>query len=267
MPALGIFSTHPFVRVLTDALPPVPYVHAFWEAGAAALNSVDEWSDIDLYIVVDDAEAVSETFQIVEKALTDLSAICLKHEVSWSPTSEIYQKFYRLAGTSEFLLVDLAVMALSAPDKFLSREIHGKAVFLFNKGDTVRIPPLDTEAFVLGLLERRRRLVERMELFGPFIPKEIHRGNWLEALEFYRDIVLQSLIEALRMRHGPLHFDFRIRYVYRELPLEILRRLEHLAFVKDPDDLAAKYPQALAWFREAIDAVDERQVRRQILVS
>ena len=54
---------------------------------------------------------------------------------------------------------------------------------------------------------------------------------------------------------------------YREFPPEILRRLEHLAFVKDPDDLAAKYPQALAWFREAIDAVDERQVRRQILVS
>jgi len=54
---------------------------------------------------------------------------------------------------------------------------------------------------------------------------------------------------------------------YREFPPEILRRLEHLAFVKDPDDLAAKYPQALAWFREAIDAVDERQVRRQIVES
>jgi len=54
---------------------------------------------------------------------------------------------------------------------------------------------------------------------------------------------------------------------YREFPPEILRRLEHLAFVKDPDDLAAKYPQAPAWFPEAIDTVDERQVRRQILES
>src|SRR5437899_3106475 len=117
------------------------------------------------------------------------------------------------------------------------------------------------------LLERRRRLVERMELFGPFVPKEIHRGNWLEALEFYRGVVLQSLVEALRMHYGPVHYDFRMRYVYRELPPDVLRRLERLAFVKDPDDLAAKYPQALAWFREAIDAVDERQVRRQIVES
>src|SRR5947209_1662656 len=143
MPGIGMFSRDSIVRLLTEALRPLPYVHAFWEAGAAAFNRVDEWSDIDLYIVVDDAEAVSETFLVVEKALTDLSPICIKHEVSWPPTSGIYQKFYRLSATSEFLLVDLAVMTLSAPDKFLAREIHGEAVFLFNKGDTVRIPPLD----------------------------------------------------------------------------------------------------------------------------
>ena len=140
-------------------------------------------------------------------------------------------------------------------------------MFLFNKGDTVRVPPLDADAFVRGLLTRRRRLVERMELFGPFIPKELHRHNWLEALEFYRGIVLQSLVEGLRMHYGPLHYDFRMRYAYRELPPDVLRRLEPLAFVQDPDDLAAKYPRAIAWFREAIETVDERQVRRQILES
>jgi len=255
------------VRALTKGLQPLPSVHAFWESGAAAFNRIDQWSDIDLYIVVDDAAAAAETFLVVEKALAALSPIRLKHEVSWPPTSGIYQKFYRLAGTSEFLLVDLAVMTLSAPDKFPVREIHGEAVFLFNKGDTVHIPPLDAEAFVRGLLERRRRLAERMELFGPFVPKELHRHNWLEALEFYRGLVLQSLVEGLRMHYGPLHYDFRMRYAYRELPRDVLRRLEHLAFVKDPDDLAAKYPQAIAWFREAIEAVDERLVRHHIFES
>ena len=68
MPEIGIFSRDSIARLLTEALRPLPYVHAFWEAGAAALNRVDEWSDIDLYIVVDDAEAVSETFLVVEKA-------------------------------------------------------------------------------------------------------------------------------------------------------------------------------------------------------
>src|SRR6266571_3162172 len=241
MSGTGTLSRDSIVRLLSEVLQPLSCVHAFWEAGAAAFNRVDKWSDIDLYIVVDDAEAVSETFVVVEKALTDFSPIRLKHEVSWPPTSGTYQKFYRLSGTSEFLLVDLAVMTLSAPDKFLAREIHRDAVFLFNKGGMVRVPPLDAEAFVRGLLERRRRLVERIELFGPFVPKEIHRRNWLEALEFYRGIVLPSLVEAIRMHYGPFHHDFRMRYVYRELPPEVLRRLERLVFLKDPDDLAAKY--------------------------
>src|SRR5437870_1623781 len=81
---------------------------------------------------------VSEAFIIVEKTLTALSPIQIKHEVSWPPASGVFQKFYRLEGTSEFLLVDLAVMTLSAPDKFLGPQIHGDAVFLFNKKGSVR---------------------------------------------------------------------------------------------------------------------------------
>ena len=50
------------------------------------------------------------------------------------------------------------------------------------------------------------------------------------------------------------------RPLLSRVPAEILRRLEHLAFVKDPDDLGAKYAQA-------IEAIDERQVRRQIFDS
>ena len=126
------------------------------------------------------------------------------------------------------------------------------------------IPPLDQEALVRAIVDRRRRLRERIELFGPFVRKELYRGNGLEALEFYRALVLPSLVEALRMRHGPRHYDFRMRYVYRELPRDVLERLEALAFVKDRDDLAAKALQALAWFHEAIEAVNEDESRKRI---
>jgi predicted nucleotidyltransferase len=253
-------------RTLKDELEPLPYVHAFWEAGAAAFGRVDAWSDIDLYIVVDDT-AVAETFRVVEKTLATLSPIELKHEVPWPPAAGVFQKFYRLEDTNEYLLIDLAVMTQSAPDKFLAREIHGDAVFFFNKGGSVQIPAFNAEAFVVGLLARRQRVRERMDLFGPFVPKEILRGNRLEALEFYRALVIPSLVEALRMRYGPRHYDFRMRYVYRELPPDVIRRLETLAFIKDPGDLAAKYREARAWFDKAIEEVDETQVRREVAGS
>jgi len=249
------------VQAMTEALEPLSYVYAFWEAGAAAFNRIDEWSDIDLYIVVD-GDTVPTTFQVVEQALTRLSPIRLTHEVTWPPASGIFQKFYRLENASEFLLVDLAVLTVSAPDKFLVRELHGEAVFLFNKGDSIKIPPLDREAFVQGLLDHRWRLRERMELFGPFVEKELLRGHRLEALEFYRALVVPSLVGALRMWYGPRHYDFRMRYVYRELPPDVVRRLEGLAFVTGPEDLATKYRQARAWFDKAIEEVDETQIRR-----
>ena len=256
-------SREAIVHALTKSLRPLPHVHAFWEAGAAAFHRIDAWSDIDLYIVVDDT-TIRETFETVERALKRLSPIQRIHEVPWPPASGISQKFYRLKRTNEFLLVDLAVLTLSAPDKFLNREIHGEAVFLFNKGGKVQIPPLDTERFVRGLLERRRRLIERMELFGPFVPKEIERGNRLEALDFYRALVLPSLVEALRMRYGPHHYDFRMRYVYRELPRVVVKRLERLAFVTDTKDLAAKYREARTWFDKAIQEFDEKHVRELV---
>jgi len=39
---------------------------------------------------------------------------------------------------------------------------------------------------------------------------------------------------------------------------------EDLAFVKDPGDLAAKYPKAFPWFNEANREIDDGQVRRRV---
>jgi predicted nucleotidyltransferase len=256
-------SREMIIQSLGGVLQKLPYVQASWEGGSAAFNRVDEWSDIDLYVVVDDA-MVPPTFEVVERTLTALSPIRIRHEVSWPPASGIAQRFYRFEKATEFLLLDLAVLKSSAPDKFLVREIHGEAVFLFNKDNAVSIPPFDAEVLVHALLERRNRLVERLGLFGPFVDKEILRGNELEALEFYRALVLPSLVEALRMRHGPRHYDFRMRYVYRELPPGIVRRLEDLAFVKDVKDLTAKNREAVAWFKSAIQEIDETEVRRRV---
>ena len=56
------------IQALVDALKPLDYVYAFWEGGAVAFDRVDDWSDVDLYLVVDDKK-VEDTFLAVEKAL------------------------------------------------------------------------------------------------------------------------------------------------------------------------------------------------------
>lgn len=230
-------------------------VIALWEGGAAAWDRVDEWSDVDLYVVTAD-DRVDEALRAVEGALSSVSRIRIRYPVPHPPEKGIIQVFYRLEGTSPFLLVDLAVLKASAPDKYLEPEIHGRTAFIFNKRDAVQIPGLDKDAFVLKLRERLGRLRTRMELFGPFLEKERNRGHTLEALDIYQTLLLGSLVEILRMRYGPFHYGFRWSYLHSELPPEVVARLEGLAFVREATDLEGKVREARAWFDELVSAID-----------
>src|SRR2546430_15464172 len=72
------------IESIITALKPLDYVHAFWEGGAAAYGRLDEWSDIDGYLLVDDSK-VPNTFLAVEKALESLSPIKQKYVVRQNP--------------------------------------------------------------------------------------------------------------------------------------------------------------------------------------
>ena len=237
------------VRRLIDGLKPLDYVYAFYEGGAAAFGRIDEWSDIDLYVVADKDRA-DDVFAQAEKALGEVSPVELKFRTPMLPWRGISQTFYRLEGTSEFLLVDLAVLECDAPEKFLEPRIHGSPVFYFNKRGGVRQPEWDENAFQEKLEGRRQTLSVRFEMFNVFVEKEIKRGNLVEAVEFYRGLVLALLVEALRLRYSPYHVEFRTRYVQYDLPHDVVERLGRLYFVKDEKDLLQKCHEAVTWFRE-----------------
>jgi hypothetical protein len=247
------------VQTLTDTLEPLDYIHAFWEGGAAAFERVDEWSDIDLYLVVDDNK-VDETFLSVEKALKSLSNIEQKYDVTHPPESGIFQAFYRLEDANDYLVIDLAVLALSSPDKFLEPEIHGDAIFFFNKSNRVKPPPLDKDALVRKLQKRFERLQSRFDMFNNFVQKKINRGNYLEAIDLYRALTLASLVEALRIKYNPVHHDFKMHYVNYELPSCIIKKLKHLYFVKDEKGLQEKYNEATEWFPEIMSEIDQKEI-------
>jgi predicted nucleotidyltransferase len=246
------------IGAISRAVEPLGHVHAMWEGGAASSGRLDEWSDIDLYIVVDD-DRVQETFGTVEEALRSLSTIKHRYWVGETSFKGVHQAFYRLEDTSEHLLIDLAVLTLSSPDKLLEPEVHGPTRFHFNKSGRVAVPALDRDAFAERLSARVERIQERFDMFSSFVTKEMKRGNHLEALDAYRVVVLNSLVEALRVRHHPLHHDFGMRYIYHELPQEDVERLEWLSFVPGPEGLGERAESARAWFTEVMDALRTRE--------
>lgn len=251
------------LQALVEAFEPLEHVHAFYEGGAAAFNRVDEWSDIDVYIVVDD-DKVEDTFLVFEKTLKSLSPIKQKYRLPQPPYPGVYQAFYRLEDASDFLLLDLAVLQATSSDKFLEPEIHGNVVFHFNRSRDVCCTPIDKDALTRKIIERLPKLKARFDMFNCFVQKEINRGNSLEALDLYHILALGSLVEALRIKHNPFHYDFKMRYVHYELPPKIVQRLERLSFVKDSEDLRRKYRKVTQWFYKVISEIDEKSVKRLI---
>lgn len=242
------------IQTLIRFLKPLNYAHAFYEGGAVAFNRIDEWSDIDLYLVVDD-QKVKNAFRVVEKALKSLSPIKQKLEIPQTPWPGVSQAFYKLKNASDYLLIDFVVLKLSSPEKFLEPKMHGEAVFYFNKSRRVKPPPFDNLAFTKKVQERVKRLEKRLEMFNVFVQKEINRGNYLEALDLYHAVTLTTLAEALRIKHKPIHHEFKTRYIHYELPPLVVKRLEQLSFVKDEKDLQKKFQGATRWCLEVVSEI------------
>ena len=256
-------SREAIMSALVNGLKPLVFVHAFYEGGAVAFDRVDEWSDLDLYFVVDD-DRVADTFQAVEKVLSSLSLIKQKYDVPQSGWPGIFQAFYKLEEASDFLIIDLAVLQLNCPDKLLEPEIHGNNVFHFNKNNVVKVPRLDKKAFAEKLLARLVRLRARFDMFNGFVQKEINRGNSLEAIDLYHNLILGMLVEALRIRHNPVHYDFKMRYVHYELPPEVVEILVTLHFVKNMENLQEKYREAKEWFIKTMSEIDRKQIENLV---
>ncbi len=251
------------LKVLVNALEPLDYVHAFYEGGAISHGRLDEWSDIDAYVVVDDGK-VNEALAVVEKALTSLSPIKQKYEVPQPGWPGVSQAFYRLENTSEYLLIDFCILNLSAPEKFLEPQIHGPAVFYFNKKGKIKTPSLDKAEFSKKVATRLERLQARFAVFNCFVQKEIKRGNSIEALDLYHNLTLGLLVEALRIKHNPIHYDFKTSYVSYELPPKVVERLRHLYFARNEKDLQQKYREAGIWFQGTMSTISKEKIAKQI---
>ena len=241
--------------VLVATLEPQPHVHALWEGGSEAFGRTDRWSDVDVQVDVDD-DRVKDTLTMIEGALESLSPIRDRLEMPPGPGNGYTQVFYRLTDASEFLLVDLCVMKRSHLDKFLEPQIHGQVVFHFNKNGILVVRPLDVEQHLAKIRARRERMEHRFAMFYSMVDKELHRQNHLAAIDLYYRLVLDSLVDALRMLHSPAHFDFKVPYLNHDLPKETLEALRPLFFVADGNDLRRKYQDASQWFRRTLAEID-----------
>jgi len=257
----SLLTRQQILDALEGALKPLDFVHAMWQGGAAAFGRVDEWSDIDLQFDVDD-DRVAETFSVIEDTLTRLSPIDFRNEIpqpSWHGHAQV---FYRLRDASPYLMLDIVVIRHSNPNKFLEREIHGRAVVRFDKSGVIDPPPIDRDGFVVMLRDRLEALRRSFHVNRILTLKELNRGNSIEAFSFYQAFTIRPLVEVLRIQYAPFRHNFHTRYIHYDLPGDIVARLERLFFVPSAEDLRERHREAEEWFDEVSRGIDFDRIRR-----
>lgn len=252
---MAVLDDRMIVQALVQALSSSSWVLAIWEGGSMARGRRDAHSDIDLSIVVQDME-VERGLDLIAHTLESLGRIDRTMRIPEPTWHGHSQCFYHLEGTPETLLIDCAVMKQSAPDHFLAPEQHGNPLVHLDPHDIVRPPEFDADALRAELWRVYHGLVARFEMFQDvLVPKELARGNVIDALQFYQGFTLRPLLHMLGIAHRPLRHNFN-RYAHQELPPHIITRLAPLYLVSNADELALKHAHAVAFFWEVTHALD-----------
>jgi ribosomal protein S18 acetylase RimI-like enzyme/predicted nucleotidyltransferase len=247
------------VDALREALEACPFVLAAWLGGSDATGRTDEWSDIDLMVLVDD-DRVEDAFRVVHEALEALSPVAHRLRL---PSDDVpyAQEFIRLRDADEAHFVDSVVLPRSAEDRFLEEERHGTPDVLFDRTGEVRPVPLDRARHARRLADRLAVLRERFPLFQTQVRRAVRRGRIAAAASAYAGLTLAPLVEILRMRHCPDRFDFGARYLDRDLPDDARAALEAIALPGSLAEVEACLDRARALYEEALPQLDDAGLR------
>ncbi|MEZ5338233.1 MAG: hypothetical protein R3F46_08185 [bacterium] len=245
---------------LRAAFEPLEQVDAMWLGGSKAFGRDDELSDLDVQFEVD-GEWIEEGFALVEQVLTELSPISARNRMAEPAWHGMSQCFYQLADAPEHLMIDLCFRRRGQRDtpQFNEIEIHGMPVILFDRTGCVNPVHIDMQEQIARARARVPYVAEHFRLYRHLPEKELKRGHPIDALSFYNQMLLATLMRLLRIRYDPARYDWGARYLHHHLPAEVHARLEPLYFVGDSEDLERKYWQCREWIEEELEYWEEEE--------
>lgn len=216
-------------------------VHAMWIAGSVAEGTDDELSDIDLWIDIQDGQD-KEIFSKIEKFLKS------KGELDINFTEGVTPPFshcvYHLAGMNPYHFIEITLHSHS--NEIGLFDALRKIKVLFDKDGTTNFKPFDKDSYDKMLQERKQFLIEKIEFGEQSIRKEITRRQFLEALHNYQFWLVEPVIELVRIEHTPLKITYGLKHGTRDLPKEVVTKIESIYLIKSLEDLNNKIEEVKA---------------------
>ncbi len=210
------------------------------EGGSKATGLNDDFSDLDLELIVED-DAVEKTFELIEKLLEENFGILRRFrmpEPAWHGFSQV---FYLIDKMPKHFYLDLAIIKKSIEEKLTDPARHGHAYIWFDKANVHQVVEETQEQVLSRCKNLYQRATQLDFLMMIEIEKNLDRNQFTESFPGYFRFISNQLAVMLNLQYRIEKVDFGLRYAYRDYPLEINNLLKDLLMVKDLDDLKNKY--------------------------
>jgi predicted nucleotidyltransferase len=223
------------VDELKDLLESNTAIHAMWIAGSVAEGQNDDLSDVDLWFDIDDGQD-EEILATIESFLSSKDRIDVNFGEGVTPP--FTHKVYHLSQMNPLHFIEINLHSHSHKFGLFDRLRTIKV--LFDKDSTTKFEPLDEANYSKMLSERKQLLLEKIDLGEISVRKEITRGNFMDAMHNYQFWLLEPIIEILRIQYAPRKINYGLKHGSRDLPKDIVSKIESLYFLNSLEDLGTK---------------------------
>src|SRR5688500_18417596 len=181
---------------LHDELVKHDNVLAMWEAGSHAFARADQYSDLDIGLLVREG-TLEQAWAAVDRALERVGGFHLRWQLPGHIFKGMTQRVYQLRATAPWLALDIGIFQKSAEDLYLDEPRHGRAEVLFDRTGRVKPPPWDPAKHRQTMREALQQDVMRWRSHATFFRKELARGRHVDAFGFYVGLALRPLLSVL----------------------------------------------------------------------
>lgn len=224
-------------------------VRALIWGGSRARGEGDEFSDLDFYLKVA-ANTSQEVFQKVGEVLSGLGELELDFHLR-DNNGGLGRGVYRFQDRP--FTETIEVTAHPVNDGFVyTKGVDDDMRVLFDKDDVVDVHDVDQQQFVDNKLTSIPYLRDLYYAQKATIYRQIKRESFLEAYMMYELFALKPLVKALRSKYTPLHPDYYLKDIYRDLPEELVNDIEPLYKVSSLRDIEENLSKVEEYFAKLV---------------
>lgn len=224
---------------------------AAWEGGSAATGRLDQYSDLDLYLVVEkDVEVI---FTSLEEFLVKKFGIFRKFRIPEPAWHGLSQCFYVVNNVAPLVYMDVAVIKRDAPDKYMQRDRHGDAIVWFDHAGIYNHAPSSKEDVV-----NRGKAMYASAISTDFlnmleVEKGLKRGHFLDVFPPFYGFVQRQLVVMLNLKYRPERADFGLRYGRLDYGKDDVKLVEDAIKASSVEEIEKAYQRVKARYLQLVD--------------